>query len=78
MNSTLICLAAILVLYPLGVLVGFNNLKNVDLEYIDAKFVKKLDAWIGDTAFSGGRIILVDSCLSNVATDTMHVYVYMA
>ena len=56
----------------LGVPVSFKTLKNSELEYIDAKFVKKLDAWIGDTASSGGRLILLDSCLSNVATDTMH------
>jgi hypothetical protein len=42
----------------LGVPVTFFNLKNIDWEILDAKLVKKLDAWIYDSAYSGARLTL--------------------
>lgn len=38
----------------LGMPVTFANLKNIDWDFLDAKMLKKLDSWIGDSATSGG------------------------
>jgi hypothetical protein len=50
----------------LGIPVSFRCLKNTDLNYVDGIFIKKLDVWVGGTSSSGGRLILVDYCLSNL------------
>ena len=59
----------------LGVPVSFQCLKNSDLDYIDGKFVKKLDAWKGGASSSGGRLTLVDSCLSNLPSYIMAMFI---
>jgi hypothetical protein len=50
----------------LGMPVTFANIKSVDWDFLDAKMLKKLDSWIGDSATSGGRLILLDSSLSGI------------
>jgi hypothetical protein len=45
---------------------NFYNLKNVDWDFLDAKVLKKLDSWIGDSATRGGRLVLLDSSLSSI------------
>jgi hypothetical protein len=58
----------------LGVPVSFRGLKNSDLNFIDVKFTKKLDAWVGGSSSSGGRLTLVDSCLSNLPSYIMAMF----
>jgi hypothetical protein len=50
----------------LGMPVTFAKLKRVDWDFLDAKMLKKLDSWIGDSATLGGRLILLDSSLSGI------------
>jgi mannosylglycoprotein endo-beta-mannosidase len=50
----------------LGVPVTFANLKNVERDFVDAKMIKKLAAWICDSATSGGRLTLLQSCLTGI------------
>jgi hypothetical protein len=50
----------------LGMPVTFAKIKSVDWDFLDAKMLKKLDSWIGDSATSGGRLILLDSSLSGI------------
>lgn len=50
----------------LGVPVTFSNLKNVDWDFLDAKIIKKLDNWVCDSTTSGGRLTLLDACLSGI------------
>jgi hypothetical protein len=38
----------------LGMPVTFWKLRNIDLDFVDKKCVKKLDAWQGNAASSGG------------------------
>jgi hypothetical protein len=58
----------------LGMPVSYRSLRNSDLDFIDGKFVKKLDAWKGGAASSGGRLTLVDACLSNLPTHIMSMF----
>jgi hypothetical protein len=58
----------------LGVPVSFRGLKKSDLNFIDIKFTKKLDAWVGGSSSSGGRLTLVDSCLSNLPSYIMAMF----
>jgi hypothetical protein len=58
----------------LGVPVSFRCLKNSNLNFVDNKFIKRLDAWIGGSSSSGGRLTLVDSCLSNLPSYIMTMF----
>jgi hypothetical protein len=55
----------------LGMPVTFRTLRNIDLDFVDKKCVKKLDAWQGNAASSGGRLVLVDSSLSSILSYVM-------
>jgi hypothetical protein len=55
----------------LGMPVTFRKLRNIDLEFVDMKFVKKLDAWQGNAASSRGRLVLVDASLSSLISYVM-------
>jgi hypothetical protein len=50
----------------LGVPVTYRNLRVSDLDPLDKKFIKKLDAWVGGANSSGGRLTLVNACLSSL------------
>jgi hypothetical protein len=45
----------------LGVPVTFSHLKIIDWDFLDAKLIKKLEAWICDSASSGARLTLIQS-----------------
>lgn len=47
----------------LGVPVTFSMLKNIDWDFLDAKLIKRLYAWIGYSASSEARTILINSSL---------------
>jgi hypothetical protein len=40
----------------LGVPVTFSHLKIIDRDFLDAKLIKKLEAWICDSTSSGARL----------------------
>jgi hypothetical protein len=46
----------------LGIPVTFSKLINIDWDFLDAKMVKKLEAWICDAASSGARLTLLNAC----------------
>jgi hypothetical protein len=50
----------------LGVPVTYRNLRVSDLDPLDKKFIKKLDAWVGGANSSGGRLTLVNACMSSL------------
>jgi hypothetical protein len=58
----------------LGVPVTFSNLKTIDWDFLDAKLIKKLDAWVCDSASSGARLTLLDSCLPRIPSYYMSLY----
>jgi hypothetical protein len=58
----------------LGVPVSYATLRNSDSDFLDTKSIKKLDAWVGNSMSSGGRLILLDYSLSNVATYRMSMF----
>ena len=58
----------------IGVPVTFANLKAIDWDFLDAKMLKKLDAWIGNSASSGGRLTLLDSSLSGIPSYYMSMF----
>jgi hypothetical protein len=68
------CQVGKLPLKYLGVPVSSGVLKNSDCDFIDAKLVKKLDAWIGISTSSGGKKILIDACLSTVLCYPMSMF----
>jgi hypothetical protein len=49
-------------------------LKNIDLDFLDAKLIKKLDAWICDSVSSKARLTLLDSCLSGITSFYMAMF----
>jgi hypothetical protein len=58
----------------LGVPVTFRNLRVSDLDPLDQKFIKKLDAWVGGANSSGGRLTLVNACLSSLPSYFMSLF----
>ena len=60
------CQAGVLPLKYFGVPVTFAHLKNVDWDFVDANFFKRLASWICENASSGGRLSLLQSCLVGI------------
>jgi hypothetical protein len=62
----------------LGVPVTYRNLRVSDLDPLDKKFIKKfikkLDAWVGGANSSGGRLTLVNACLSSLPSYFMSLF----
>ena len=54
--------------------VTFSNLKLIEWDFLDAKMLKKLDSWISDSAYSGGRLSLLDSSLSGIPSYFMSMF----
>jgi hypothetical protein len=50
----------------LGVPVNYRSLRISDLDPLDGKFIKKLDAWVGGANSSGGRLTMVNACISSL------------
>lgn len=47
-----------------------SNLKNIYWDFLDAKLIKKIDAWISDSA----RLTLLDSCQSGIPSYYMAMF----
>jgi mannosylglycoprotein endo-beta-mannosidase len=58
----------------LGVHVTYRNLRVSNLDPLDKKFIKKLDAWVGGANSSGGRLTLVNACLSSLPSYFMSLF----
>jgi hypothetical protein len=58
----------------MGVPMTFANLKNMDWDFLDAKFLKKLESWICDAATSGARLTWLDACLSGISSYFMSTF----
>lgn len=50
----------------LGVSVSFASLKTSDWDFLVTKLLRKIEALIGNSASSGGRMILVNSSLYGI------------
>jgi hypothetical protein len=61
--------------YP-GVLVTYRTLRVSDLDSLDSKFIKNLDAWIGGSNSSGGRLTLVNASLSSLPSYFMSLFLF--
>ena len=57
-----------------GMDVTYSNLKTDDWDFQVAKFIKKLDAWICDSASSGARLTLLDSCPTGIPSYYMSMH----
>ena len=68
------CRVGELLLKYLGMPIIFSNLKNADWDFLDKKFIKKLDAWICCSASSGARLSLLQSCLSGLPSYYMSMF----
>lgn len=58
----------------LGAPVHTRKLRKQDLQVVNAKMIKRADPWQGRMSSSGGRLILVNSCLSSIPTYIMGFY----
>jgi mannosylglycoprotein endo-beta-mannosidase len=58
----------------LGVLVASTKLHVIDWLLVDEKLMKRLDGWKGSTLSFGGRLVLINSCLSSIPTYYMSMY----
>ena len=60
----------------LGVPVTYSALKNIELDSLDVKMVKKLDAWVAYAASSGARLTLLDSSLDGIPSYLMSMFLF--
>jgi hypothetical protein len=58
----------------LGIPIHTRKLRKQDLQCINSKMGKRTDPWQGRLMSSGGRLILVNSCLSSIPTYIMGFY----
>ena len=50
----------------LGVPMSYSTLRNLDWSFVDDKFLKCCESWIGNAASSGGRLILLNASLTSI------------
>jgi mannosylglycoprotein endo-beta-mannosidase len=58
----------------LGVSVSGNKLHVKDWLFLDEKLSKRLDGWQGASLSYGGRLTLINACLSSIPTYAMSMY----
>jgi hypothetical protein len=58
----------------LGVPVSRGRLHVKDWVYLDEKVLKRLDGWKGGSLSYGGKLILINACLSSIPTYAMSMY----
>jgi hypothetical protein len=58
----------------LGVPVTHRTLRDSNFDPLNNKFIKKLDAWVGCSNSSGGRLTLANSSLSSLPTYFMFLF----
>lgn len=70
------CQIGTLPLRYLGVPVSFASIKNKDWEFLNTKFLKRLEAWKGYTLSMGGKTILLNACLSSLPYYHMSMFLF--
>ena len=68
------CKNGVLPMKYLGMLVSSSKISNSQLIYVSDKSEKRLGTWQCEYLSTGGRSILIDSCLSSIPMYTMRVY----
>jgi hypothetical protein len=58
----------------LGVPISGVRLHVKDWIYLDEKVLKRLDGWKGGSLSYGGKLILINACLSSIPTYAMSMY----
>ena len=58
----------------LGMPVSVNKITKSQLNFVADKAKRRLGAWKGDTLSTGGKAVLLNSCLSSIPMYTMGVY----
>jgi mannosylglycoprotein endo-beta-mannosidase len=58
----------------LGVSVSGTRLHVKDWLFLDEKLLKRLDGWQGASQSYGGRLTLINACLSSIPTYAMSMY----
>jgi hypothetical protein len=58
----------------LGIPIQIRKLRKCDLQVLNVKMGKRVEPWQGKLLSSGGRLILVKSCLSSIPTYLMGFY----
>jgi hypothetical protein len=58
----------------LGIPIHTRKLRKTDLQMVNHKMAKRAEPWQGKLMTSGGRLILVNACLSNTPTYIMGFY----
>lgn len=58
----------------LGVPVAGSRLHVIDWLLLDEKLLKRLDGWQGRSLSIGGRVTLINACLSSILTYCMSMY----
>jgi len=59
----------------LGLPVSDCKLSKEQLSFVGDKIKRRLELWKGDTLSSGGKAVLIESCLSSIPMYTMGVYI---
>ena len=70
------CQVGTLPMKYLGVPVTYSTLKNADLDFLDGKMIKKLDAWVAYAASSGARLTLLGSSLDGIPSFLMSMFLF--
>lgn len=70
------CQVGTLPMKYLGVPVSFPALKNKDWDFLDAKFLKRLEAWKSCSLSMGGKTILLNASLSNLPSYHMSMFLF--
>ncbi|XP_048552830.1 uncharacterized protein LOC125533101 [Triticum urartu] len=70
------CQVGTLPMKYLGVPVTYSALKNADLDFLDGKMIKKLDAWVAYAACFGARLTLLGSSLDGIPSYLMSMFLF--
>ena len=53
---------------------SYTTLKTSDWDYVEGKYIKRLDAWVGNAASSGGRHTLLNAVLTQISSYHMSMW----
>jgi hypothetical protein len=70
------CQVGTLPMKYLGVPVTYAALRNIDLDFLDAKLIKRLDSWVAYAASSGARLTLLNSSLDGIPSFLMSMFLF--
>ena len=70
------CRVGTLPMRYLGVPVTYSALKNIELDFLDGKLIKKLDVWAAYAASCGARLTLLGSSLDGIPSYLMSMLLF--